>query len=419
MKHPMTDARSSVLSPQRSPLRVCHIITRLIVGGAQENTLATCVGLRRDHGCEVDLVVGPTEGPEGTLIDGARAAGFEPIVVPDLIRPLAPDHDLNALRELRLVLRRGRYDIVHTHSAKAGILGRIAAGWEQVPVIVHTIHGLSFHEYERWWRNAMYIAAERFVARYTTHFISVADAMTRKSLAAGIGQPNQYTTIYSGMDIGVFEMAGGASETRSALRRRLGIAPDDFVIGKIARLFELKGHEYLLAAAPDIVKADPRVKFMLVGDGVLRRHLEQEVGRLGLEIHFLFTGLVPPAEVPRYVGCMDALVHLSLREGLARALPQAMAAGKPVVSFDIDGAAEVVRDGETGFLLAPRDVDGLKRAAIRLLQDRSLAATMGARGSELVKETFSQEIMVRRIHELYQRLVSSGPKTADVRENPQ
>lgn len=384
-------------------MRVCHIITRLIVGGAQENTLATCIGLRRDYGCEVDLVVGPTEGPEGTLMDAAREAGFQPILVPDLVRHLTLDHDLNALRDLRLLLRRGRYDIVHTHSAKAGILGRIAAGREHVPVVVHSIHGLSFHEYERWWRNAIYIAAERFAARYTTHFVSVADAMTRKSLAAKIGRPEQYTTIYSGMDIDAF---AAQADSSSDLRRHLGLAPDDFVVGKIARLFELKGHEYLLAAAPDIVRANPKVMFLLVGDGVLRHELENQIVDLGLERHFIFVGLVPPGEVPRYVGCMDALVHLSLREGLARALPQAMAAGKPVISFDIDGAAEVVKNEETGFLLPPKDVEALKRAVIRLLQDRNLASRMGARGRELVKEKFSQQTMVRQIHELYQRLTS-------------
>jgi len=385
-------------------MKVCHIITRMIIGGAQENTLATCVGLKRDYGCEVDLVTGPTEGPEGSLMDAARAAGIEPIVVPTLVRLLSPDKDLDSLRDLRRVLRQGRYDVVHTHSAKAGILGRIAAGRERAPVVVHTIHGLAFHEYERWWKNLLYIAAEQYVARFTTHFISVADAMTRKSLAAGIGRAGQYTTIYSGMDIGAFL---AATEGAAELRKRFGIQPDDFVIGKIARLFELKGHEYLLAAAPDIVTADPRVKFLLVGDGVRRRELENEVIRLGLDRHFLFVGLAPPHEVPRYVGCMDALVHLSLREGLARALPQALAAGKPAISFDIDGASEVVKNDETGFLLAPKDVEGLKRAVIRLLQDRSLAASMGTRGRELVREKFSQETMVRQIYELYQRLAGT------------
>jgi glycosyltransferase involved in cell wall biosynthesis len=287
---------------------------------------------------------------------------------------------------------------------------------------------LPFHEYEHWWRNWIYIAAERYAARFTTHFISVADAMTRKSLAAGIGRPEQYTTIYSGMDIGAFAAAAGVeaavpggsnaddanlfqprhpgtgAATPADLRKHLGIAPDEFVIGKIARLFELKGHEYLLAAAPEIVKANPKVKFLLVGDGILRHHLEAQVIHLGLDRHFIFAGLVPPGEVPRYVGCMDALVHLSLREGLARALPQAMAAGKPVISFDIDGAAEVVKNEVTGFLLAPRDVEALQRTVIRLLQDRNLAGSMGVRGRELVKDKFSQETMVRQIHELYQRL---------------
>ena len=397
--------KDSSLLPSSS-LRICHIITRLIVGGAQENTLATCIGLQRDYGCAVDLVAGPSVGPEGSLEETAHGAKVNLIGVPDLVRAIAPHRDLAAFRHLRLILRRGNYDIVHTHSAKAGILGRIAAAREKAPTIIHTIHGLSFHDYQGGLRNRLYIAAEQFAARYTTHFVSVANAMSRKSLAAGIGCPEQYSTIYSGIDIEPFVHAADES---AALRKQLGFQPDDFVVGKIARLFELKGHEYLLAAAPKIVKADPRVKFLLVGDGILRSHLEAEVGRLGLERHFVFVGLIPPSDVPRYVGCMDALVHLSLREGLARALPQAMAAGKPVISFDIDGASEVVHDGETGYLLVPRDVEGLQRAVILLLQQPSLAATMGARGRALVREKFAQETMVRQLYQLYRRLVPARP----------
>ncbi len=169
-------------------------------------------------------------------------------------------------------------------------------------------------------------------------------------------------------------------------------------------LFRLKGHEFLFEAAPRIVAAVPHVKFLLVGDGVYRERFEWQVAKMGLRSHFVFAGLVAPQEIPRYVASMDLLVHLSLREGLPRALPQALACGKPVVAFDVDGAREVCLDGETGLLVRAGDANVLAEAVIRLLQDAALAHRMGARGRELVKERFSEARMVQQLDELYRRL---------------
>ena len=189
-----------------------------------------------------------------------------------------------------------------------------------------------------------------------------------------------------------------------SLRASLGISEADLVVGKIARLFRLKGHEFLFEAAPRIVAAVPNVKFLLVGDGVYRERFEWRVTKMGLRSRFVFVGLVPPQEIPRYVASMDLLVHLSLREGLPRALPQALACGKPVVAFDVDGAREVGLDGETGLLARAGDVNALTEAVIRLLQDKGLAHRMGMRGRELVKERFSEARMVQQLDELYRRL---------------
>jgi glycosyltransferase involved in cell wall biosynthesis len=382
-------------------MRVCHIITRLIVGGAQENTLYTVLGLRQlPHYEVVDLVTGPTTGPEGSIEKKAVEAGVDLIRVPELIRAIRPMTDLAALRKLKKILREGRYDIVHTHSAKAGVLGRMAAQSVGVPIIIHTIHGPSFFPYQSGLKNFFYTAAERYAGKKTTHFISVANAMSQQYLAAGIGKAEQYTTIYSGMEIGAF-----LDQQRDAkLRDSLGIKPDELVIGKIARLFELKGHNFLLAAAPEILRQVPNVKFLLVGDGLLHEHYKQEALRLGIADRVIFTGLIPPHEVPRYISVMDVVVHLSLREGLPRTLPQALACGKPVVAFDLDGSGEVCLDGKTGFLVKAEDVTTLTERVVRLLRDRELAGRMGAAGRELVRENFSVETMVRRIDELYQRL---------------
>ncbi len=380
-------------------MKICHVITRLIVGGAQENTVSTCIGLRK-LGHDVDLVIGPQTGPEGSLYDQAKGAGVPIIVVEELRRAPNPLHDLRACGALRKLFVGKRYDVVHTHSGKAGFIGRIAAKVARVPIIVHTIHGPSFYEYQNPIGNWIFRWAEQVAGECTTQFVSVADAMTEQYLAAGIGRPNQYVTIHSGMNIDAFL---GARRDDS-LRESLGISTDDLVVGKIARLFRLKGHEFLFEAAPRIVAAVPNVKFLLVGDGIYRERFERLVAEMNLRNHFVFAGLVPPSEIPRYVASMDLLVHLSLREGLPRALPQALACGKPVVAFDVDGAREVCIDGETGLLVRARDVNGLANAVIQLLQDKKLANRMAAQGRTLVQERFSEERMVRQLDELYRRL---------------
>ena len=392
-------------------MKVGHVITRLIVGGAQENTLATCRGLRQ-RGHHVDLIIGPQTGPEGSLL--AQASDLPVTVIDDLCREPDPLRDGRATIALTRLFRQRRYDVVHTHSGKAGILGRLAARLAGVPVIVHTIHGPSFHAYQNPVGNWLFRWTEQVAAEWTTQFVSVADAMTAQYLAAGIGQSAQYLTIRSGIDLNAYVGSGTASRSApvsdsggtasgSATTTVAAAAP---TVGLLARMFRLKGHEFLFAAAPAIVAAVPAVKFLLVGDGPDRQRWERQAEQLGLRDRFHFVGLVPPADVPQWIASMNVLVHLSLREGLPRSLVQALAAGKPVVAFDVDGAREVCVAGETGFLLRAGDVAGVAAAVIRLLQDRELAARMGRRGRTLVREQFAEEQMVERIDQLYQQLAA-------------
>jgi glycosyltransferase involved in cell wall biosynthesis len=380
-------------------MRVTHIITRLIVGGAQENTLATVAGLRQIPGTEVDFISGLASGPEGSL---EREAG-NLIIVPELVRPIHPLKDALALRKLKGILRERKPDIVHTHSGKAGILGRLAAKRAGAPVIVHTIHGPSFGKFQNAASNFIFCAAEKFAARATTHFVVVADAMRDQYLAAGIGRPEQYTKIFSGFALGPFLSAKNDLQ----LRKKMGIAPDDFVIGKIARLFKLKGHDDLFAVAPELVRQNSKIKFLLVGDGEWRGRFESLAKARGLEKHFIFTGLMAPEEVPKYTGIMDALVHLSLREGLPRALPQALAAGKPVVAYDCDGAREACLEGQTGFLVQPGDFETLRKRLRQLAGDPALCQKLGQTGQALARENFAVEKMVRDIYNLYMKLAAN------------
>ena len=383
-------------------VRITHVITRLIVGGAQENTIATVLGLRRKPGVEVNLLSGPTIGPEGSLEAEVKNISGLFSIIPELVRPIRPLKDFLAMRKLEKIFREQKPDVVHTHSGKAGILGRLAAKRAGVPIIIHTIHGPSFGNFQNAASNLAFRAAEKCAAHATTHFIVVADAMKNQYLASGIGRPDQYTKIFSGFALEPFF----AAKNDPAIRASLGLLPGDFVIGKIARLFKLKGHDDLFAVAPELVDKNPKIKFLLIGDGEWRGRFENLAKQLGVGNHFIFTGLVPPDEVPKYAGIMDALVHLSLREGLPRALPQALAAAKPIVAYDCDGAREICFDAETGFLVPPRNLTDLKNRLLQLSREPALCRQLGQSGQNFVRENLAVEKMVDSIYSLYQKLAA-------------
>ncbi len=383
-------------------MRVTHIITRLVIGGAQENTVASVLGLRQKPGVDVHLISGPTTGPEGSLEPEVANIPGLLTIMPELVRPIHPLNDWLALRRLEKMLREQKPGIVHTHSGKAGILGRLAAGRVGVPVIIHHIHGPSFGPFQAAPANWIFTAAERHAARVTTHFICSAQAMTRLYLAAGIGRPEMFTRIFSGFPVEPFLNA----TNDLMLRRQLGFDETHFIIGKIARLFKLKGHADLLTAFRSILPKIPHARLLLVGDGALRSEIEAQARRPELAGKVVFTGLVPPGEVPRYVGIMDCLAHLSAREALSRALPQALAAGKPVVAYDFDGADEVCLENETGFLVHTGDIATVAQRLRQLAGDRALRERLGQRGRQFVRENFSAEKMVDAIYGLYLRLAA-------------
>lgn len=414
-------------------MRIAHLITRMIVGGAQENTLLNCLDLAGEYGDEVLLVTGPSLGPEGDLLaqakvregragEGRRAdtvAGFPierlrfdhlgrdvelPVVtVPSLVRAIRPATDWRALGDLRAILRAYRPEVVHTHSAKAGILGRVAAWSLHVPAIVHTVHGAPFGPYDPWPRRKFYAWCERYAARRCHKLVSVADAMTDLMVAARVAPREKFTTIYSGMEVEPFL---AAPAERDAVREQLGYHPADIVIGKIARLFHLKGHEYVVRAARAVVDAIPCAKFLFVGDGILQDRLRAQIRAAGLQDHFQFTGLVPPERIPGLIAAMDIVVHTSLREGLARVLPQALIVGRPVVTYDIDGAREVAIPGQTGYLLPPESVTELSQALIDLARDPSQRAQYGATGRQRFANQFRHETMTARTREVYERVLA-------------
>jgi glycosyltransferase involved in cell wall biosynthesis len=388
-------------------MKICHIITRMIIGGAQENTLLTCAGLR-DLGHQVVLLAGPETGPEGSLWDRAEACGLDCVKVDELRRAVRLVNDLRCVGRLESILRQGGFDVVHTHSSKAGIVGRLAARCARIPLIVHTIHGMSFNRTQPPPVQVFYRTLERWVARYTHAFVSVSDAMTEQAVAAGLAPPERFTTIYSGMETNLFRPDAAA---RDRVRMQWGVGDDDIVVGTIARLFRNKGYEEILAAMPRMAEADRRLRFVWVGDGRDRRRYESRLRALGLRDRVYLTGLVRPDEIPTLLAGVDILLHASRWEGLARALPQALLVGVPVVSFDNDGAPEVVEPEVTGELVPFGDLAGLAAAVTHLADDAELRRRMGERGRQRCLDMFDHHNMVRRIDELYRRLLDSHSAT--------
>ncbi|MEX0792940.1 MAG: glycosyltransferase family 4 protein [Pirellulaceae bacterium] len=391
-------------------MRVAHVITRMIIGGAQENTLYNCLDLIREYGDEVLLITGESVGPEGNLLERANATGLPVKLIPSLIRNISPRHDLRAYFEIKRALREFRPDVVHTHSAKAGLLGRRAASGLRIPAILHTVHGAPFHDYQSALPRRFFIACEQYAARHCHHLISVADAMTDLMVQANIAPREKFTTVYSGMEIEPFLHS---APLRDEVRRELGFEPHHVVIGKIARLFHLKGHEYVIEAAKRIVRQCPHARFLWVGDGLLQDRYAQQIRAANLSEYFHLVGLVPPSDIPRLISAMDVLMHTSLREGLARALPQALLSGKPTVSFDIDGAREVVIDDRTGYLIPPGDVDQLASRLVQLIEDPTLRLKLGEQGRAHARPLFSHQRMTNQLREIYEHLLRDSNVRSD------
>ncbi len=392
-------------------MKIVHIITRLILGGAQENTLITCK-LLAERGHDVTLITGPALGPEGQLFQKALGQKYRVVVVDKMRRAIHPPYDAISYMQIKRHLKRIQPDIVHTHSAKAGILGRYAAHslkgtlsgkGQNVPYVVHTIHGLAFHPYQSNWLNKFYIAIEKAAAKRTDAFICVADAMTEKAVAAELAPEDNFITAYSAVEEDDF-LSRPDPQHISGFRRKYGISEQAIVFVTIARLFKLKGHEYIIESARRLSPRFENCVWLFVGDGKLAGQIKSDIHLANLGYKFRFTGLLGPDQIPLAIHASDILVHCSLREGLARVLPQAMLCAKPVVSFNIDGAKEVV-NRQTGFLVEPENVEQLTQACEELAANGELRQKLGEAGRKFVKEKFAPETMVDTIESVYQKLV--------------
>lgn len=383
-----------------TPIPVLHAITRLIVGGAQENTLFTAAWLDPAR-FRVDVLSGPQTGAEGSLIEEARAQGIHLTILPDLLRQVSPLHDLRALASLTRFIREGGYTIVHTHSSKAGILGRLAARRAGAPIIVHTVHGWSFHDHMPALTRRIYILLERWMARFTHALVVVAENDIEKGLHAGIGRREQYHLIRSAIPLDTFDPA---KVDRIAARQALGLPNEAPVIGAIGRFSAQKNPLDWVRVAGMIGRARPDAHFLLVGDGPLRPQVKAALAQEGLTGRAVLTGI--RRDTPRLLAAMDVFMLTSLWEGLPRTIPEAQAMGLPVVANRTDGVTEAIQDEVSGYLCSPGDLQGMAQRALALVDNPVLRAEMGARGRAAALAEFDLQVMIKAIDELYERLLA-------------
>ncbi len=381
------------------PIRVCHVITLLELGGAQETTLYTVANLRPPF--RASLVCGA-----GGLLDeeAQRIPGVAPTFLPSLVRPIRPIADLRALLGLTALFRRQRPHIVHTHSSKAGILGRLAARIARVPVVVHSIHGFGFNERQPALLRSVLLALERRAARSTTHFIVVSRANLERGVALGIVAREKATLIRSGVRLDRFEAAGRDQALRSGagLRGELGLSRSAPLVGMIACLKPQKSPLTFVEVAARLAAEFPDAVFILAGDGDLRARVLARAAALGIGGRFHLLGW--RRDVPGVMAALDVLVLTSLWEGLPKVVPEAIAAGVPVVATAVDGALDILEDGVNGFLCNPGDVEGMAERVRRLLRDPALRRELAGRARAVLPQ-FDIDAMVRAHERLYSQLL--------------
>jgi len=377
---------------------IMHVITESVpFGGAQRNTLLTVEGLRR-RGHEVDLVCG---APGGELADHARAAGVRVHIVPSLVRFTDPLKDVRCFAALWRLFRALRPSVVHTHSTKAGFLGRLAARAAGVPIVIHTFHGFPF-VLDGGRRARLFIEVERFVGRFTDASVCVAERLREEVASWRIPRAQRLVTIYSGIDFPAYRTTRSVAETK----RLLGLADGAPIVGTVGHLRDAKSQEHLIEAIAILRTRFPEIRLVVVGEGERRPFLERRIHSLGLDEHVRLLG--ERADVADLLAVFDVYATSSLWEGVGRALTEAMYFARPIVATPVYGVTELVCNGETGLTAPVRNPEALAAAIGRLLTDRELARRLGESGRRLVVDLMDGEKMVVALEDLYAELAAGA-----------
>ena len=381
-----------------APIRILRVITRLNIGGPAIHAILLTRDLNDGVRFTSTLVTGTPGEREGDMADLALRNGVTPITMAALGREISPLDDLAALARMVKLVRQIRPDVVHTHMAKAGTVGRIAAQMCGVPLIVHTYHGHVFHSYFGRRKTQVFLTIERALALRTHRLVTVGDSQRAEIASYGIAPPAKLEPIRLGLELRPFLEA----EThRGDLRRELGIGHSTRLIGIVARLAPIKAHEDFFAAAQLVQQAQPDVSFLVIGDGERRAELEALVRRLSLTDHVRFLGW--RRDMPRIYADLDVVALTSRSEGSPVSLIEALAAARPVVSTAVGGVPEVVVDGETGLTVPVSQPRALAEGIVRLLRDPGEAELLAHAGRRHVYPRYDSSRLVEDMRSLYLR----------------
>jgi len=392
-----------------SKVKVMHIITRLDKGGSAQNTLLTCRGLSKKY--EMVLVHGlsfesrMTEQEKESVDQGIKEVaerGVRVIAIPSLVRRISPLQDLKALFYLWRLLIREKPSMVHTHTSKGGILGRLAAKLAGVPVIIHTPHGHVFYGHFGPLVSKFFLLTERLMARITDQMVALTETEKNDYVALSDFSPQKIATIHSGVDVDQYM---NVHVNIAEKKRELGLNSKSFVVGTVGWLLPIKGPLHLLKAMSNVWERHPETSLIFVGKGDLEKGLKEEARRMGVSEKVIFLGWRD--DIPEIMQTIDIFVLPSLNEGMGRVLVEAMAAGKPVVASRVGGILDLVKEGQNGFLAEPGDEKGLAIAIENLLEDKNMRDEMGKRGREMAQD-FSVKKMVEKIDVLYERSLWPG-----------
>ena len=381
-------------------MRVLRVISRLNIGGPAVH--ATLLSARLDASrYESLLATGREEPSEGNYLELSGTTLDSLVLVPGLRREIRLAGELDALKQLVVLVRRFRPHIVHTHTAKAGTLGRLAARWCRVPIVIHTYHGHVLRGYFSPAKTRAYLAIERWLARRTTRLLAVSERIKQELLALGVGRPERFDVMPLGLELAPFL---DADARRGQFRHELGYSEQDVLVGIVARLVPIKAHEIFLRAAAALIPRVPGSRFVVGGDGERRAELETLARQLGLGDRVRFVGWRP--DLPRvYVDC-DVVVLASRNEGSPVSLIEAMAAARPVVATRVGGVPDIVEDGRHGLLVPPDDVDALARAIEDVVTAPDRGRKMGEAGRARVYPAFTADRLVADIDRLYTELLA-------------
>jgi glycosyltransferase involved in cell wall biosynthesis len=388
----------SAVSPSR-PIRIESVIARLNIGGPARHTILL-TRYHRDMGFLTELVAGRESPGEGNMLPLAAANGVEPVIIPALGRELSPLRDPAVLLTLYSRFRRLRPDVVCTHMSKAGAVGRVAAWLARVPVRVHTFHGHVFSGYFSPAKTRFFVELEKRLARISTRIIVLGERQQREITALGVGRPEQFVQVPLGLDLSAFL---AAEKHSGELRKELAIPQDAPLAAIVARLVPIKNHAVFLRAAKLVCASLPAARFLIVGDGPERRGLEALTEQLGLKGRVIFLGFRD--DLPRIYADCDATVLSSDNEGMPVALIESLAAATPAVATDVGETREVIRDGESGFVVPPSDPEALAAALLELLRSPERAKQMGLAGRRHVYPRFSIERLAADTAGLFRSLL--------------